>query len=645
MIEKLKMESPDLSQEHIKEIQKLFPDVVTEDQVDGNTKLGIDFEKLKQELSSSLIDDGKERYQMTWPGKMEAIRLSNTPTTATLRPLPEKSVDFDKTQNVYIEGDNLEVLKIIRETYLNKIKMIYIDPPYNTGNDFVYNDKFKQSQEEYQESTDEYDELGNRMVKNPESNGRYHTNWLNLIYPRLKVARDLLSDDGVIFISIDDFEIDNLLKISKEIFNDSNVDVMVWRKSGVGRDGKMKNTTTFRKDHEYIVVCYKREAILNKSYVKPSFVNTYPNPDDDPRGPYKAGSISRTEEASNVNSKNYYSVISPSGKVITRQFDISKEEFDKLNSDYLINKEGIKVSRIYWGKNGDSCPSIKIFVNEKRNVTTSSYLEILNDRISDVVDSSSSTTTIGSKELEKYFNAKGIGEEIRPKPIELIKRLVQIATKDNSIVLDFFSGSGTTADAVLKLNAEDNKHRKFILVQIPELCNNDKVSFKIGFKNICDLGEERIRRATNNIKENHSIVSESMDLGFRVYKLDSSNMQNDFYSSKEMTKSLIETTIDNVKPDRTDMDLLIQVMLNLGLLLSSKIEKKMIGNKTVYLVNGNDLVACFDAGLTNDEIKQIAQLQPVYAAFRDSCFSSDSVGINNEQIFKTISPSTSIKVL
>lgn len=637
MIEKLTMESPDLSQEHIKEIQKLFPDVVTEEQVDGQTRLGIDFDKLKQELSSSLIGDGKERYQLTWPGKMDAIRLANTPTTATLRPLPEKSVDFDNTQNVYIEGDNLEVLKVMRETYLNKIKMIYIDPPYNTGNDFLFSDDFSKSKEVYSKSTDQFDEEGNRMVPNLESNGKYHTDWLNMIYPRLKVARDLLTEDGVMFISIDDHELDNLLKIAREVFSDKNVDVMVWRKSGVGRDGKMKNTSTFRKDHEYIVVCYKAIAELNKSFVKPSFVNSYSNLDEDPRGPYEPGSISRTEEASNAKSKNFYSVISPTGRVFTRQFDISKDEFDKLNNDCVFNANGKKVSRIYWGKNGDSCPRIKIFVNEKRSVTTSSFLEFpLNSFSSDVIDDSNATTTKGSKELDALLNADGLGNEMRPKPSDLIKRLIQIGTKKDSIVLDFFSGSGTTGQSVVELNCEDKGQRKFVLIQIPEKCEEGTIGYKLGFKNICELGEARIKK--NSVYKNS-------DFGFRVFKIDSSNMQDDFYSPKETTKSLIDTTIDNIKPDRTDMDLLIQVMLNLGLLLSSKFEKKMIGNKTVYLVNGNDLIACFDSGLTNDEIKQIAQLQPVYAAFRDSCFASDSVGINNEQIFKTISPATTIKVL
>lgn len=650
MIEKLKMESPDLFQEHIKEIQKLFPDVVTEEQVDGNTKLGIDFEKLKQELSSSLIDDGKERYQMTWPGKMEAIRLSNTPTTATLRPLPEKSVDFDKTQNVYIEGDNLEVLKVIRETYLNKIKMIYIDPPYNTGNDFVYNDKFKQSQEEYQQSTDEYDELGNRMVKNPESNGRYHTDWLNMMYPRLKVARDLLTEDGVLLVSIDDNEQSNLKKIIDEIFGEKNfIAQFIWRG---GRRNASKFVST---SHEYML-CYakdlnycsdigvswhERKKGLKEIYEEVKYLqNKYGNdfqgaskelkewykslPDDSPakdnehynwidqKGVYFASDISRGGGGGPK-----WDIVNPTTKNIVqtpaRGWSYSSKE------DLLTD---IKNGLIHFNGDGVPCKKRYLKENESQLVETVFYK-----------DRRGSSKRLRNLMGGDYFPF--------PKDDEIISKFISVFTSSDSIVLDFFSGSATTGQSVFESNSIDQGHRKFILVQIPELVNLNNDNHE--FKTICDIGEERLKRV--GIQKEKLGISKNTDFGFRVFKLDSSNMQNDFYSSKEMTKSLIETTIDNVKPDRTDMDLLIQVMLNLGLLLSSKIEKKMIGNKTVFLVNENDLVACFDAGLTNDEIKQIAQLQPVYAAFRDSCFSSDSVDINNEQIFKTISPSTEVKVI
>lgn len=670
MIEKLKMESPDLSQEHIKEIQKLFPDVVTEEQVDGNTKLGIDFEKLKQELSSSLIDDGKERYQMTWPGKMEAIRLSNTPTTATLRPLPEKSVDFDKTQNVYIEGDNLEVLKIIRETYLNKIKMIYIDPPYNTGNGFVYNDKFKQSQEEYQQSTDEYDELGNRMVKNPESSGRYHTDWLNMIYPRIKLARDFLKDDGIIFISIDDNEVDNLKKVCNELFGDHNFIAQMVIEGTPKNDPLIISTA-----HEYCLVYVKNYAVASTKewgFHNPFFDDIQSifnlNKPDYLKINQKLKEYFKEKGLDKENIANYkYSDakgvfrIGPiddpqrGGPKDNRYNPITGEKLKTPNSGWRCSidtwNEWVKNDEILFPADNTKLVSRKVYIKQGQLDLLRGYYKIQTRKDTDY--------------LKSLFNSKVFSF---PKPVELIKKFIDSSIKNDDIVMDFFAGSSTTAQAVSELNAErlsrnEIKQIRYILVQLPEdLYKNLKNAQGNREKDTCQnainyclanhlsptltsIGETRIKLSNENIVRRYPLTSTYLDVGFRVFKLDSSNMQNDFYSSKEMTKSLIETTIDNVKPDRTDMDLLIQVMLNLGLLLSSKIEKKIIGNKTVYLVNGNDLVACFDAGLTNDEIKQIAQLQPVYAAFRDSCFSSDSVGINNEQIFKTISPSTSIKVL
>lgn len=646
MAEKLEMMSKDIIQENIDYIANKFPNSLKEvKDENGNLVKRIDFDILKQELSRVVIDDKQERYQMTWPDKKKSILLANSRINATLRPVKEKSVDFDNTKNIYIEGDNLDVLKLLRETYLNKIKMIYIDPPYNTGSDFLYEDDFSDKAEEFYEKDSQYFN-GYRMVENVDSLGKYHTNWLNNIYPRLKLAKDLLTDDGVIFISIDDHEIDNLVKICKEIFSNSNVDVMVWRKSGAGRDGKMKNTTTFRKDHEYIVVCFKNVQQLNKSFEKPNFVNEYPNPDNDPRGPYKAGSISRTEEASNPNHKNYYSVVSPAGVTFTRQFDISKEEFDRLNNDKIKNPDGKLVGRIYWGKNDDACPSIKIFVNEKRSVTTSSYIITPNDVIkSNTIDDGEATTTKGSKELEELLNIEGIGAEMRPKPSFLIKNLIQIGTNKDSIVLDFFSGSGTTAQAIMLQNEEDGGQREYICIQIPQE-NPDKSIAKInGYNSICDLAEARIIKSGEKITKKKNLMSNSIDTGFRVLRLDSSNMNDVYYNAKSTTQSLLESTVDNVKPDRTPLDLLFQVMLELGIELSAKIEEKEILGKKYFIVNENDIVACFDNDVNNDVIKELAQIKPIYAVFRDSVFSDDPANINCEQLFKTISPSTTIKVL
>ncbi len=644
MSEKLTMSTKDLTQENIKKIQELFPNAVTECIKDGRVTLGINFEILKQELSNEIINDKKERYQMTWPDKKKSILLANQKINATLRPIKEESVDFDNTQNLYIEGDNLDVLKLLRETYLNKIKMIYIDPPYNTGSDFLYEDNFEQNAFEYSTRDDRFYN-GNHMLVNPDSNGRFHTNWLNNIYPRLKICRDLLSNDGVMFISIDDHEVNNLITICKELFSNGLVDVMVWRKSGAGRDGKMKNTTTFRKDHEYIIVCFKNVEVLNKTFEKPDFVNAYPNSDNDPRGPYKAGSISRTEEASNPNHKNYYTVKSPAGVEFTRQFDISKEEFIALDNDKLPNKDGKLVGRIYWGKNDDACPAIKIFVNEKRYVTTSSFINKNNSIESNTIDDSEATTTKGSKELDSLLQIEGIGNEMRPKPSSLIKNLIQIGTDKNSIVLDFYSGSGTTADAVLQQNVEDGGRRKYISVQIPQENSLESIAYSYGYKSICELAKKRIVNASKKIINDNSLLANDLDIGFRVLKLDSSNMNDVYYNPSQMEQNLLDSTVDNIKHDRNDLDLLFQIMLELGILLSSKIEEKNVNGVKFYCVNDNDLVACFDMNLTNDAIVEIAKLQPLYAVFKNSSFGSDSVGINNEQIFKTYSPSTIIKVL
>jgi adenine-specific DNA-methyltransferase len=645
-MEKLKMKSQDLSQEHIAEIKELFPDAVTEVKENGIIKLKVDFDVLRQELSDSLIDDKQERYQMTWPGKREAVLETNTSTTKTLRPLLDKSKDFYSTKNIYVEGNNLDVLKVIRETYLGKVKMIYIDPPYNTGSDFLYSDSFDEDKNEFLEKTNQVDEEGKRLVQNTESTGRFHSKWINKIYPQIRLGRDLLSDDGVMFISIDDHEIANMLKICSEIFSDNQVDVMVWRKSGVGRDGKMKNTSTFRKDHEYIVVCFKRDQFLDKTFEKPNFVNVYPNPDNDPRGPYKAGSISRTEEASNPNSGNYYTVYTPKGTAITRQFDISKEEFDRLNNDKVRNDDGKMVGRVYWGKNDDSCPSSKIFVNEKRSVTTSSFIVAPNDKIdSNTIDDNDSTTTKGSKELDTILGIEGIGNEMRPKPSSLIKNLVQIATKKDSLVMDFFSGSGTTAQAVMEQNSEDGGNRKFIMVQLEELCGSDTIAYKSGYKSICDLALDRIEKSGKELSQDVSLVKAVPDIGIRVFKLDSSNMKDVYYSPADIRTNLLDNLESNIKDDRSSLDILIQCMLSLGIPLDSVIKMKVIMGKTCYVINDNDMVCCFDEKISETIIKQLADIHPLYACFKDSSFENDSTSVNCEQIFKTISPTTKIRVI
>ena len=619
-IKKLDMKSSDVISSNIKKIGELFPNVVSEGK--------INFEALKQELSRDILESEKERYQLTWVGKKESKLEANKPINKTLRPIREKSVNFDSTQNVYIEGDNLEALKILQESYLNKIKCIYIDPPYNTGNDFIYNDNFNKTNERELIESGQIDEYNNKLITNNESNGRFHSDWLSMMYPRLKLARKLLTEDGVMFISIDDNEVDNLKKICEEIFGEKSVDTLVWRKSGVGRDGKMKNTTTFRKDHEYIIVCFKKEQILNKIKEKPNFVNTYPNPDDDPRGCYKAGSISRKEEASNINSPNYYTVVSPSGIEFTRQFDIPKSEFDRLNNDYLINRNGKKVSRIYWGKNDDSVPSLKIFVNEEREITPYSMLL------------EKGTTTEGTKELSDMMGIDMMS--MRPKPSILIQTLVQLSTHKDSIVLDFFSGTGTTAEAVLNQNKKDNGKRKFVLVQICESCKNYKEIYECGYGTICDIGEERIRRCAKQIKEE---TNADIDYGFRVYKIDSSNMKDVYYEPSKLEQTQLNMFESNIKEDRTSEDLLTQIMLDLGLTLDLSIEEKDIINNRVYFVAKNRLVACFDEKINIDILDEICKIKPLKIVFKESSFNNDSEKINAYERIKKLSPETEINVI
>lgn len=638
MVEKLEMKTARVSQENIEKIRALFPNAVTEVKKDGKVELAVDFDVLKQELSDTVIEAGQERYQMTWPDKRKAVALANSVLSATLRPCKEESVDFDTTENLYIEGDNLDVLKLLRETYLGKVKMIYIDPPYNTGNDFVYEDDFAQSAEEYTANSGQYDEQGNRLFQNTESNGRFHTDWLNMIYPRLKVARDLLTDDGVIFISIDDNEQANLRKICDEIYGASNfVAEFVWK----CRNSLQHDEPLVSKQTERIVFYVKRKSLwkdesgyrLNRIR-KPFDATEYKNPDNDPRGPWLSSGKTRND------GRPSYTVISPMGVAFTRPWVPSPAEFEKWDREGLI----------WWGKDGKSIPRKKSFLKDFKGNAIS---DILVDEYTDEVINENKlkrtkrweigTTESGTKGVKDIFEGSTYFDY--PKPLTLIKYFARIATSHDSIILDFFSGSATTAHAVMQLNAEDGGHRKFIMVQLPEKCDEKSEAYKAGYKNICEIGKERIRRAGKKIKDESPLTTQDLDTGFRVLKLDSSNMQDVFYNPSAMTQSLLDSTVDNVKPDRTPLDLLFQVMLELGKPLSAKIEEREVDGKKYYAVDGNDLIACFDDDLGNEVITAIAKQKPLYAVFKDKSFATDSVGINNEQLFKTYSPSTVVKVI
>ena len=586
-------------------------------------KRSIDFDKLRQLLSSDIVEGNEERYQFTWPDKRKAILAANAPINATLRPCPEESVDFDTTQNLYIEGDNLDVLKCLKETYLHKVKMIYIDPPYNTGNDFVYEDDFAESAAEYLVNSGQFDEQGNRLVTNTESNGRFHTDWLNMIYPRLKVARDLLTEDGVIFISIDDHEVENLRKVCDEVFGECNfIATLVWE-----RAFSPKNDAKYiSNSHDYVLMYAKSAAnfVIGRLERTAEANARYSNPDNDPRGVWMSSDIS----VKTYNASCDYPIITPSGKVVEppagRCWSLSKNAFFERLQD----------NRIWFGPNGDNTPRMKRFLSELKfeGMAPTSILFY-----KDVGHSQE-----GAQEVVSLFGDKGVFDG--PKPVRLLERLITLANlKEDSIVLDFFSGSATTAHAVMKKNAEKAKNSRFIMVQLPEEVSDKKKDQ--GYKNICEIGKERIRRAGAKIKEENPEKAQNLDTGFRVLKLDSSNMKDVFYSPKETSQLELFRYVDNVKDDRTSEDLLFQVMLELGATLDSKIEESEVDGKTIFNVADGYLVSCFDQKVTDEVVTAIAKMQPTYAVLRDTSLANDATATNFEQIFKTYAPNTTTKIL
>lgn len=616
-MDKLKMHTPNKADENFKKLAELFPNAVTET-IDENGEVvrAIDKDVLMQEISCTVVEGSEERYQFTWPDKKKSVLLANAPINKTLRPCREESVDFDTTENLYIEGDNLEVLKLLQETYLGKVDMIFIDPPYNTGNDFVYEDNFAQSMEEYLTNSGQFDDEGNRLVLNTESNGRLHTDWLNMIYPRLRLSKDLLSEKGVIFIAIDHNEHANLKQLCDLIFGvQCYIAEIAWRSS----DNSNNNALTFSEDYNTILVYAKRPDW------KPNFLNDpskrahFKNPDNDPRGPWFDGNpVNNPGLRPNLQ----FDITTPSGKIIkhpangwrwsretineklkTGELRFSEDETRLIRRTYLADMEGLPPSTLF---------------NE---LETTGH-------------------TRGAKyELKKLFPDAPVTDLFStPKPSLLIKYLLQIGSKTDSLVMDFFSGSGTTGDAVMQLNAEDNGNRKFILVQVSEICEGNKT-----FATICDMGKERIRRAAKKIAEENP--DSKFDGGFRVLKCDTSNMKDVYYSPADFDMNLLDMMADNIKEDRTPEDLLFQVMLDLGVELSSKIEETTIGGKKVFDVADGFLIACFDKDVNEETIKAIAQKQPYYFVMRDSSLANDSVATNFEQIFATYSPDTVRKVL
>lgn len=655
-MDNLKMQSLDVTGSNIDKIAKLFPQCVTEHKdKNGKTVLGIDFEKLREELSADVIDEGEERYQFTWPDKRAHAHLANTLTTKTLRPCREESVDFGHTQNLYIEGDNLDVLKVIRETYLGKVKMIYIDPPYNTGNDFVYNDDFSQNTDDYQKNSGQFDEENNRLVQNTESNGRFHTDWLNMIYPRLKVAKDLLSEDGVIFISIDDNEQANLKKVCDEIFGESNCQAII---TYVRKTSGKQDSTNFMHSTEYVLIYSKTSQWDCQPLIAETKVTDRYNKIDKEGKQYretdlrKTGTGDRKEDRPLMWYPFYYN---PQTEILQVRNDV---DLDLRNQGYVeiwpIKPDGTE-GRWRWGYN-TSLINIEFLVARimPKYKTENKYTVYEKDYI----DKKGEVRTVKEHTYwnKKEFNSdnamaefKGLGFSNQlfpfPKSSSLIKHIVYLADSSDGFILDFFSGSATTAHAVMQLNAEDGGNRKFIMVQLPEKTNEKSEAYKAGYKNICEIGKERIRRAGKKIKEENADKEgiDKLDTGFRVLKLDSSNMQDVYYTPKEFTEQ--DLFADNVKPDRTAEDLLFQVMLDLGVELSATIEQRTIDGKQVFFVNDNYLVACFDENIAESTITEIAKTKPYYFVMRDSSLASDNVADNFDQLFETYSKDTIRKII
>lgn len=631
-MDKLKMHTPNKADENFRKLAALFPNAVTET-IDENGVVvrAIDKDVLMQEINTTVVDGKEERYQFTWPDKKKSVLLANAPIAKTLRPCPAESVGKDGTpggfdsENLYIEGDNLEVLKLLQETYLGKVKMIYIDPPYNTGNDFVYEDDFAQSTEEYLANSGQYDEEGNRLVTNTESNGRFHTDWLNMMYPRLKLAKDLLAEDGVIFISIDDNEQGNLKKICDEIFGKVNfVDTLIWEK----RYSPQNAVQWFSENHDFILVYAKNKLLWQPQLLeRTAEMNArYKNIDNDPRGPWKPENS--TAQAGHGTKGQFYTLIAPNGKKHTPPSGRCW-----LYTENVMKKM-IENNQIWFGTDGNNVPAIKRFLSDvKQGIacqTIWKYEEVGHNQE-------------GKKELKGLF-PEGVPFDT-PKPIRLIQRMIKLAGQNDFLVLDFFSGSATTAHAVMQLNAEDGGNRKFIMVQLPEKTDEKSEAHKAGYETICEIGKERIRRAGAKIKEENPLGTMDLDVGFRVLKCDSTNMKKVYYRPDEYDPSMFDSLADNIKEDRTPEDLLFQVMLDLGILLSSKIEQTEIAGKKVFNVADNFLVACFDADITDEVITAIAQQKPYYFVMRDSSLASDSVAANFDQIFATYSSETVRKVL
>lgn len=607
-MEKMKLETPDLTAQNIEKIGALFPNCVTETvDENGKQKKAINFDLLRQMLSSDVVE-GDEAYEFTWVGKKAAIVEANKPIRKTLRPCPEESKDWDTTENLYIEGDNLEVLKLLQESYLGKIRVIYIDPPYNTGNDFIYRDNFTRSSDEYDENSGIYDEDENKLFRNTDSNGRFHSDWCSMIYPRLMLARSLLSDDGAIFVSIDEHELSDLIKIMNEVFGEDNfIDAVVWDKKSSAKGVPPRNMMA--NVHEYIVVYEKAGKFRFTGERRNEKEDGFKNPDNDPRGPWRESNIKSTTKPM----EEAFTITDPhTGRQYTNTWAFSKESIDRM----------IQEGRILWK---ESLPKQKEFMYELTNENKA----IKSDW--GLFDAQSTTVFLKKLIPEVKFD--------NPKPINLMKYLIEVATKQDDIILDFFSGSATTAQAIMELNATSNEgHRKFIMVQLQEPCDKQSEAYKAGYTNICEIGKERIRRAGEKIKADSPLTTADLDVGFRVLKLADSNMKDVYYAADELDQQTLADMVSNIKEDRTALDLFFGCLLDWGLPLSMPYHSEEIDGCTVHTYNDGDLIACFDKNIPESVVKEIAKRKPLRAVFRDAGFADSPAKINVFEIFKLYMP-------
>jgi adenine-specific DNA-methyltransferase len=638
-MEKLKLHTPDLTAQNIDKLAQLFPNCVTEARDEqGCVTQSIDFDQLRQELSDSIVEGPRERYHLDWPGKREAILTANAPIAKTLRPYRAESEDFDTTKNLFIEGDNLDALKLLQETYLGKVKLIYIDPPYNTTEDFIYEDDFSENNQAYLLRSNQEDESGNRLVANTEANGRFHSDWMTMMYPRLKLARTFLKDDGCIYISIDDRELHNLRKMCDEIFGESNfVATFAWEKR-TNRENRKSISSRFDN-----IICYCRDKSQIRSAIRQlgmtdKALANYKNPDNDPRGLWKSDPA--TAQAGHGTKDQFYTLEAPNGK----QHELESGRCWLYTE--IVMKAAITDGRIWFGKDGNGVPRIKTYLDAKDRGLVPETIWFAEDV---------ATNEIAKNQLKELFDGKSVFDT--PKPVDLIRRMIELSTNPDSIVLDFFAGAAVTAHATLSLNASDGGNRQFILVQLAEACPESSEAYKSGYLTISDIAKDRIRRCgkliTNGSIEQEAASQSSLefesqrmlDTGFRVLKIDTSNMRDVYYAPDAVEQGSLLAQVDNIRPNRTAEDLLFHVLVDQGVDLALPIAEETISGKKVFFVDGNALAACFDDGITDELVKEIAKRQPLKAVFRDANYGSDSVKINVDQIFRLLSPETEVRSL